>query len=95
MDFVWDESKNAANQKKHHLSFEDARNVFADPLAITRVDLHEGEMRWQIMGHWGGTLVILVVYTMREADGNEVIRIISARKATNTERRRYEKGQWV
>ena len=48
MDFVWDESKNAANQKKHHLSFEDARNVFADPLAITRVDLHEGEMRWQI-----------------------------------------------
>jgi len=95
MDFVWDESKNAKNQKKHHLSFEDARNVFADPLAVTSIDLHEGEMRWQIMGRWGGTLLIVVVYTMREADGSEVIRIISARKATNAERRRYKKGQWV
>lgn len=95
MDFVWDERKNAANQKKHHLSFEDARNVFADPLAITRIDQHEGELRWQIMGHWGGRLLVLVVYAMREAGGAEEIRIISARKATNAERRRYEKGQWV
>ena len=95
MDFVWDEKKNTANKVKHHLSFEDARNVFADPLAVTRMDIHEGEARWQIMGHWGGELLILVVYTMREADGMEVIRIISARKATNAERRRYEKSKWV
>jgi len=95
MNFVWDERKNATNQKKHHLSFEDARNVFADPLAITRIDTSAEELRWQIMGHWGETLVILVVYTMREADGSDAIRIISARKATNAERRRYEKGQWV
>jgi Uncharacterized protein conserved in bacteria len=47
------------------------------------------------MGHWDETLVILVIYAMREADGSEAIRIISARKATNAERRRYEKGQWV
>jgi uncharacterized protein len=95
MDFVWDEKKNEANKKKHHLSFEDARNVFADPLAIVRVDTSSEELRWQMLGHWGATLVILVVYTVREADGRDAIRIISARKATNAERRRYEKGQWV
>jgi hypothetical protein len=95
MDFVWDEKKNEANKRKHSLSFEDARNVFADPLAIVRVDTSSEEFRWQIMGHWGETLLILVVYTLRGDDGSEAIRIISARKATNAERRRYEKGQWV
>ena len=95
MDFVWDEKKNEMNQEKHHLSFEDARNVFADPLAVVRIDTSAEEWRWQIMGHWGETLVIVVVYTMRESDGSESIRIISARKATTAERRRYEKGQWV
>ena len=95
MDFVWDEKKNEANKKKHSLSFEDARNVFADPLAIVRVDTSSEELRWQIMGHWGETLLIVVVYTLRGEDGSETIRIISARKATNAERRRYEKGQWV
>lgn len=95
MDFVWDESKNAKNQKKHHLSFDDARNVFGDPLAITRIDRHAGELRWQIIGHWCGGIIILVVYTVREADGSDSLRIISARKATKAERRHYEKGQWV
>jgi uncharacterized DUF497 family protein len=45
MDFVCDEKKNAANKAKHHLSFEDARNVFSDPFAITRIDMHEAEVR--------------------------------------------------
>jgi uncharacterized DUF497 family protein len=82
MEFEWDESKNAINQKKHGITFDDARNVFADPQAITRIDRHESDARWQIMGHWGPLLLILVVYTMRRTDSSDVIRIISARKAT-------------
>jgi uncharacterized protein len=55
MDFEWDEVKSESNVKKHGISFEDARNVFTDALAVTRVDRHESEYRWQIMGHWGGS----------------------------------------
>jgi len=95
MEFDWDESKNVINQKKHGITFDDARNVFADPQAITRIDRHASEARWQIMGHWGALLLILVVYTMRRTGSSEVIRIISARKATLGERRQYEKGTWV
>ena len=95
MDFMWDESKSVANLKKHGLSFEDARNVFNDPMAITRMDWHDHEPRWQILGHWGPILLILVVYTMRTEQDSDVIRLISARRASTAERRQYEKGQWL
>jgi len=95
MDFEWDESKNAINLKKHGISFDDARSVFADPLAITRIDRHASKVQWQIMGHWGTLLLILVVYTMRRTDSSDTIRIISARKATVGERRQYEEGKWI
>jgi len=97
MDFEWDESKNAINLKKHGISFDDARSVFADPLAITRIDRHASKVQWQIMGHWGTLLLILVVYTMRRTD-RQVIPITdksSARKATVGERRQYEEGKWI
>ena len=48
----------------------------------------------QIMGHIGSTLLVLVVYTMRDTEGEEIIRIISARKTTAAERRKYEAGTW-
>jgi uncharacterized DUF497 family protein len=47
------------------------------------------------MGRWCGELLLLVVYTMHEADGTELTRIIPARKAEDAERRRYEKGTWI
>ncbi len=95
MFFEWDENKNKLNLQRHHISFEDARYVFADPLAVTRQDYHELEHRWQILGHVGEELIILAVYTLRLHGDEPVIRIISARKATRQERRSYEEGTWV
>lgn len=92
MHFEWDELKNRANRTKHGVSFETARLVFDDPNAVSVQDRHEdGEERWQTMGLVGSTLILLVAHTERQSEGNEqVVRIISARKATPNERRRYE-----
>ena len=55
MVFEWDEAKNKANRKKHHLGFEDAISVFRDPLARSKQDRVEGgEERWQTIGTVGG-----------------------------------------
>ena len=94
MDFVWDEAKDFANIRKHGISFADARHVFDDPLAITRMDHHESEPRWQILGHWGSMILMLVVYTIRTMDGYDQVRVISARRASAAERRQYEKSEW-
>jgi uncharacterized DUF497 family protein len=95
MIFEWDEKKDKINQAKHHLSFKDASSVFFDPLSVTRLDNTDKEARRQIIGHLEGMLVILVVFTIRgERDEEEVVRIISARKATISERRSYEAGTW-
>ncbi len=94
MLFEWDEEKDKSNQRKHGLAFKDAKYVFADPFAISRDDYTETEHRRQIMGHIGGTLLVLVVYAMKDKQGEEVFRIISARKGTAAERRKYEAGKW-
>lgn len=93
--FEWDPAKAAANLRKHGVRFESAARVFADPfvnMAPERVD--DGELRWQAVGSIGGMKILLVVHTIREVNDNgreiEVIRIISARPADRTERRRYE-----
>jgi uncharacterized protein len=92
--FDWDESKNRANQRKHGVSFELAKQVFADPLALSRLDRAEDyEQRWQTLGLVGGTVILLVAHTVREEHDEEIIRIISARKATRRERRHYEQGE--
>ena len=95
MLFEWDEEKENINKKKHGISFEDARYVFADPFAVGRDDFTDLEHRRQIMGLIGGTLLVVVVYTMRNKQGEDVFRIISARKATRAERRKYEAGTWL
>lgn len=94
MIFEWDEKKNKANQVKHQISFENARYVFADPFAVTRHDECDTEGRQQIIGQINGLLMVLVVYTMRDRHQEEIIRIISARQATQAERRMYEEGNW-
>jgi len=94
MRFEWDEAKNRSNQAKHGLSFETATLVFDDPQQLSVQDRYEGsEERWQTLGLVGGAVVILVAHTWREQDDDEVIRIISARKATRQERVRYEQNQ--
>ncbi len=93
MRFDWDDNKNKANQVKHGVSFETASQVFADPLALSIQDRHVGsEERWQTIGQVGGVVVLLVAHAYRTGDEDEVIRIISARKATKRERRHYEQS---
>lgn len=90
MRFEWDGHKNRRNRGKHGIGFDSAAQVFADPFAVTRFDRMENhEQRWQIIGVSAGIVVLLVVYTPREEDGDEIIRIISARKATPQERKAY------
>jgi uncharacterized DUF497 family protein len=71
------------------VSFEDAALVWNDPLHLVRFDRFEaGEERWHALGQAGGVLLIMVVHTYPGDD--DLIRIISARKATRAERRIYE-----
>lgn len=93
MHFIWDDAKNRLNKAKHCVSFEIASLIFADPLHISVLDrIESGEERWQTLGMAGGVVVLLVAHTFMEEGGEEVVRIISARKATRKERQRYEEG---
>jgi uncharacterized protein len=92
MQFEWDENKNQANQRKHGIAFEFAAGVFADPLAITFPErIVDSEQRWVTMGAIAGEVILLVAHTVVE-DMDEVMRIISARKAKPKERKLYEEG---
>jgi hypothetical protein len=93
MRFEWDEGKNRGNRVKHKVSFETARLVFDDPCHLSVQDRRvAGEERWQTLGRVGDVVILLVAHTWHDAGGEEVIRIISARKATPLERGRYEKA---
>jgi hypothetical protein len=93
MRFIWEERKSRRNLAKHKVSFGTAMLVFDDPRAISRLDrIEHGEERWQTLGLAGGIVVLLVAHTYHDEDGEEVIRIISARKATPHERKMYEQG---
>lgn len=89
MDFEWDECK---NQAKHGVSFEEAKTVFYDEQALLEYDeLHsESEDRFRILGCSDRGNVLLVVHCLRENE--TIIRIISSRKATATERAGYERS---
>lgn len=83
--FEWDEDKNRANERKHKVSFDEAKTVFYDENArlIPDPDHSEKEERFIIMGLSSYLRVLVVVHCFRENDG--IIRIISARKATRNE----------
>ncbi|MFZ0804056.1 MAG: BrnT family toxin [Terriglobales bacterium] len=88
VEFTWDERKNRVNQQKHGVSFETAILVFDDPYNLTRQDREvEGEPRWQTIGMVKGVHMLLVAHTVSEDE--EVVHIISARKATRRERSIY------
>ncbi|WP_312413017.1 BrnT family toxin [Pseudescherichia sp.] len=90
-EFEWDVNKAKSNLRKHGIRFEDAVLVFDDPRHLSMQDRYEnGEHRWQTIGLVHGIVVILVAHTIRFESGEEVIRIISARKADRKERNRYE-----
>ena len=87
--FEWDEKKNAINQKKHRISFEEAKTVFDDveALIIDDPDHSIDEERFIILGFSSRANLLVVCHCYREND--TVIRIISARKATKREVKQY------
>ncbi len=65
--FEWDESKNLFNRRKHGVSFEDACQVFRDPLYVSVQDrIEKGEARWQTLGMVEDLLLLMVAHTVRE-----------------------------
>lgn len=101
MQYEWDQRKNLENQRRHEgISFELAALVFEDEnrlIGLDRVD-EGGEQRWHAIGavslERGSRVVLLVVHACREnRDGEEVIRIISARRAEKHEIRRYREQE--
>ena len=91
MEFEWDQQKNQANYAKHKINFELASKVFDDPFAVFSFDrVVDGEERWLAVGKVLQLHVLVVVHTYRDHAEQEVIRIISARRATSHERRLYE-----
>ena len=87
--FEWDEQKNRANQRKHGVSFEEARTVFFDQQAVEFYDDEYGQMedRFLLLGVSAKMRILMVCHCLRE--GGDVIRVISARKATRNEQRDY------
>lgn len=94
MLFAWDPEKAEQNIRKHGVSFELAQTVFDDPFHLSMMDdgKHDEE-RWVTLGRSADAKTLVVVHTYRIMENNhEVIRIISARRATRKEVRQYEEG---
>ena len=89
LNFEWDAHKAAANAKKHGVNFEEAKSVFVDERAklISDPDHSDDEDRFVLLGLSGALRLLLVCHCYR-GDGN-VIRIISARKASAKESKSY------
>lgn len=90
LKFEWDDNKDKANQRKHGISFEEAKTIFQDPFSITINDpIHSiDEERFIDIGLSNKLRLLVVVYTERDS----VIRLISSRKATSNEQKTYEQS---
>ena len=84
--FEWDENKAKANLLKHKISFEEAATVFKDMFSITIADHSIEENRFVDIGMSDKNHLLVVSYTERK----DRIRLITARKATSAERKKYE-----
>ncbi len=87
--FAWDEAKATENRRKHGVTFEEAMTAFADENARLKLDPDHSQQedRFILLGFSAKLRLLLVCHAYREND--EVIRIISARKATPNERKQY------
>ncbi|MBI5548888.1 MAG: BrnT family toxin [Deltaproteobacteria bacterium] len=87
--FEWDLAKSRANRRKHGVAFEEAQSVFADErgLLVHDRDHSEGEDRFVLLGFSSALRMLVVCHCYRGED--DVIRIISARKADRRERAQY------
>ena len=91
--FEWDQRKAGLNRKKHGVSFDEAETAFVDEHGLFMADPQhsEDEARFILLGQSASIRLLLVCHCYRETD--EVIRIISARKATRSERAQY-RDRW-
>ena len=92
-NFTWDQNKNKSNKIKHKVTFEQAKEVFKDNMALTVFDENnsDNEDRWLTLGKVNNKSLLLVVHTHIEYNHNLAeIRIISARKATAKEKSAYK-----
>ena len=96
MLFTWDDEKEKINIRKHGIDFKTAASVFVDSylyIENNSIDEYTGEERFDAVGSIGGRKLLFVVYVERiTINGNDIIRIISARKAEKEERIRYVNG---
>ena len=92
ISFEWDEKKNLLNKKKHGISFEEAQTVFIDEngLLIHDPDHSDEEDRFILLGLSSSLRALVVCHCYRKR--NEIIRILSARKATRSEQKKYREG---
>lgn len=90
MKLQWDKRKATANLSKHGVSFDEAKTIFYDPLYVDFYDPDHsyGEHRYIIIGESRQGCLLLVSYVERD----DIIRLISAREATQAERKAYEEG---
>jgi len=88
VNFEWDPGKARQNRRKHRVSFQEGASVFGDPFSVTYPDPDHSiaEQRFITVGMSSGGRVLIVAH----ADRNENVRIISARKTTQRERKHYE-----
>jgi len=88
VNFEWDPGKARQNRRKHRVSFQEAATVFGDPLGVTYSDPDHSisEQRFITVGTSSADRVLIVAHV----DRNEKVRIISARKTTQRERKHYE-----
>lgn len=91
MEFEWDDAKAASNLAKHGVSFPEAASAFGDPLAalFDDPDHSDEETREILVGYSDRNRLLIVSFTERD----ERLRIISARVANGSERRRHEENR--
>lgn len=92
IEFEWNFRKAISNQNKHGISFEEAKSVFYDEFAVQFYDAENSELedRFLILGLSNESRILLICHC--EQDSENIIRIISARKATKNERILYKGG---
>jgi hypothetical protein len=88
--FEWHDAKLAKNLREHGIHFEVAREVFDNEAADIEVDQFEAEERWIVTGRTRRGVLLVVVHTVWYEEDDEIIRIISARRADSRERRKHD-----
>lgn len=91
MLFEWNAAKARSNAAKHAVSFELAQEIWDDPFFVILPDrVADGEQRWHAIGIVGTVTLLLAVHVYPNAEDEDRVRIIGARRATAHERKRYE-----